>query len=205
MKYENASKGLMMVFIGEIIVLVSSVIGMLTDNLATVLRIADIVALAIALTGLSMAGKDDRDYRSAYILNIVEIVVLLVGTILLGIVLAAAVGNSSSGLLLGVLIGTLLLSVAAPVFKLLILYRVCMTTARLAASLAGICRAVWLINLICTLVALVAGVLSAIGVFVSTALVAAAGALAIIAAIASIVGSVLYLYFLYKGSRELAA
>ena len=49
------------------------------------------------------------------------------------------------------------------------------------------------------------GVVSATGVFVSTALVAAAGALAIIAAIASIVGSVLYLYFLYKGSRELAA
>ena len=100
----------------------------------------------------------------------------------------------------------ILTSVISPILDLVILYLVCMTTARLAASvgrddIARTGRTVWMINIVCTVVGVVLTLLTLV---MPLAMLGIAVVISAIGSIASLVGAILYIVFLYKASVALA-
>ena len=178
-RYPNASDGLKLMFYGEILVIIGTLLVWLPLVGVLLLLIGGIVSLV----GLNRAGKDDEGYRTAFMLNIINIIVGLFSG-----------GN-----------GTLsaIMSIISSLISLAVIYFVCTTTANLLHSVGAVeteqrGRTVWNINLVCTVVSVVLMLLAFIPI---VNILAAVGM--IIVVIAELVGYVLYLMFLNASYQAL--
>ena len=174
--YPNAARGLRLIFWSQVLPIIGAILSW-TVILYFIGAILILVGYVMYLVGLNKAKVDDPGYGTAFTLAIVELVLTIVGMFLPGVVI--------------------LTSVISPILDLVILYLVCMTTARLAVSvgrddIARTGRTV--IGVVLTLLTLV----------MPLAMLGIAVVISAITAIASLVGAILYIVFLYKASVALA-
>ena len=183
--YPNAARGLRLIFWSQVLPIIGAILSW-TVILYFIGAILILVGYVMYLVGLNKAKVDDPGYATAFTLAIVELVLTIVGMFLPGVVI--------------------LTSVISPILDLVILYLVCMTTARLAASvgrddIARTGRTVWMINIVCTVIGVVLTLLTLV---MPLAMLGVAVVISAITSIASLVGAILYIVFLYKASVALA-
>lgn len=88
MNYSNAKKGFSKLFVAEMLMILSSVLGTFTDKaivLGLVAVIMMIVAFFINLSGLSLMAKDDKGYKKAYNFTIAGIIIT-VAAVIVGVI-----------------------------------------------------------------------------------------------------------------------
>lgn len=174
MKDMTVSKALKWIFIAAILQIFS--------GLGVIGSILGIIAFVLNLVALYGAGKLEQGYNTAFVLSIVGIVLSVLSLI--------------NSVVLGTIVG-----IVSAVVELAILYFVINTTCNLLRAngsddVAQKGDTVWKINLICTVAVVVLLLLLAIVPLL-------AAFLTIVVAIVSIVGSILYLIFLYKSYNAL--
>ena len=180
-QYPNAAEGLRLMFIGQIVVIV----GSLLIWVPLVGSLIVIAGTAAGLLGIYKAGADDENYRSALVFQAVNLVVGVVNGFL---------GDGILGSLLGIV---------SAVLGLLVVYTVCNTTSNLLHSvgnepLAERGQTVIKIYLACTAVSVVCQVLGVVPILNIIAGLAAAAA-----ALVQVVGYIMYLLFLSGSSKAL--
>lgn len=191
---QNISKGLTMIFIGQILQLLSFI--------PAVGWVCGLVGLILFLVGLSGAGKYNPDYKKAFTLTIVNIFVSFIASIL---ALAsawdtiAAYAGVNSGLgFTGIL--SVLFSIATLVISLMVVQIICRTTAATinmpiwtskSDTVIKLYSAVFIINI----------VISFIGLFPFA--YAITDVLSIITGIIAIVGGILFLMFVNGAKKVL--
>lgn len=179
--YPNAAQGLYKVFLSQILM----IIGVLT----AFILIGGIVALVgqvLYLVGLYQAKQDDEGYAGAFSLAIISLIVSFLG----GFFGDSLMGN--------------LFSLISSILGFVILYLVCSTTALLVGSLGFDALArqgyiVWMINLVCTIVSVICGILQLVPVLNLLTI-----PVLLVTAIASLVGGVMFILFVYRASEALA-
>lgn len=180
--YPNAAKGLKLLFVAQILVLIGVPL-----TLVLIGPLFMIVGFVLEPVALFRASSDDPGYRTALYASVANLV--------LGVIVSWLLDSGSFLYSAANLLSTLL--------SLLIVYLVCTTSCRLLAGLDSAVAArggtVVKIYVLCTAVNLVCSVLALIPL-----VNVVASLLSLVANIAQIVGYVMYLTFLYSGSRALA-
>lgn len=131
MMYPNATHGLERVYQSQVIALVAAVL-MIIPVINMLAAIALIVSLVLYMIGINEAGKDDENYKTAFTLIIVQLVI--------------SVLNS--------LIGGVIFDLVNEALALAVLYFVCITTNKLLKNIGADGRitdrgvVVWKINVI---------------------------------------------------------
>ena len=186
MSYPNAAHGLKTVYQSQLIGIIAAVL-MFIPVINILAAIAIVASLVLYMVGLNQTAKDDAGYRTAFTLVIAQLVVSLLGNI---------IGGTFGSIL----------SLVNDVLALAVLYYVCTTTNRL---LQNVCApesvttrgtTVWKINVICTIVEVVCGLLAMIP---SASLQLLASFVTLLAAIAQLVGTILYILYLRDAYRAL--
>lgn len=181
MRYPNASSGLRLMFIGQILMIVGAL-------LAWVPLVGFLMILAspvLEIVGLYKAGGDDEDYKGALVFAVAILIVGLIG------------GFFQEGFL------SRMLEVATSILNLLMVYSVCNTTSNLLHSIGDEEQSrrgetVIKIYAVCTAISIVCRVLGIIPIInIAAALVSA------IASLVQVVGYVMYLLFLNGSSKAL--
>lgn len=145
-----------------------------------------LVAVVLHLLALYGAGRYDRGYRTAFLLNIAALVIEVIGAIV-----------NSDGVL------GMLISVASALVNLGVIYFLCSSTARMLelegeSDLAVFGNKVWKIYLACIIISLILVVVMAIPV------INILGSLTVILlSILQVVSCVMLIVFLYRSSRRL--
>lgn len=88
MNYSNAKKGFRKLFVAEMLIILSNILGAFTDKalvLGLVAVIAMIVAFFINLSGLSLMAKDDGGYKKAYNFTVAGIIIT-VAAVIVGVI-----------------------------------------------------------------------------------------------------------------------
>lgn len=194
MCYPNAAAGLKTVYQAKLVGLISIVL--LIVPIVQIFAVAAMmIAGFLALVGLYQCRKDDKGYRTAFILVIAGLVADLASELISGTEgIAGVCGN--------------ILSMADGILSLASLYFVCITTNRLlkevdaAGNLIDRGIVVWKLNVICTVILIVCYLLRMIPGDITPII---AGYLAIFAVIAQIVGILLYIQYLRSAYRTLEA
>lgn len=176
-RHPNAAEGLKLIFYSQVV----SILSVFLTAIPVVGVVLMLVAGVLNLVGLSRAAADDEGYRTAFQLTIAAIVLNLAGVFVL----------------------TGILGQVASILSLVVIYFVCMTTARLLRdngedALAARGELVWKINLTCTVVSVVCYVLAFI-----PAISVLAAIVSMVMVIVSLVGAVLYMVFLSKSYKVL--
>ncbi|MCM1025474.1 MAG: hypothetical protein NC432_03525 [Roseburia sp.] len=181
---QEAKAGLNKMFIAQIGAVVCVLLALipLVDVLA---GLAAWVFVILSLVGLKQAGKDIEGCKTAFLLTIIDLVVTVLHTFL------------NAGVF-----GTIL-SLADTILSLAVIYFVCTSVGETmkqigASNEAQLGHTVWIINLVCAAVSVVTSILAVIPL-----LNLIAGLADILVAIASLVGSVLYIIFLYRSSAAI--
>lgn len=178
--YPNAAKGMKWVFIAQILAIVS-----IPLMLILVGGITAIVGMGLELVGLFKMGEDDDNYKPAFYVAIATLVVSFL------------TGFAGEGIL------STLLGIVSSILNLFIVYQVCTTTGNLLTgrdeALAQRGATIIKIYFVCTVVDIVCTVLSIVPLVNIIAAVAVA-----VSTIASLVGYIMYITFLYSGSKALA-
>ena len=198
MRYPNAAGGLKMLFLAQILAIVSVVVIVVGSVLSVVslgllsfvVILGSLLAIAVSvigILGLSKAGADDEGYRG--------VIVFVVVSLVLGIVAdRLPEGLSFLGSLLGIV---------ESILSFLVVNAVCQTTSNLLYSqgnnvLAERGATVCKLYLICTavdVVCTVVGVIPIVNIL--------AGLAGFVGSIVAIVGYILYLSFLSSSSNAL--
>lgn len=186
--YPNAAKGLNRIFLSQILVIVGVVLA-LTFNVVTamVAVVLAVVSAVLYLMGLYRARMDDQGYGMALTLVIVSLVLGLVqGIFREGSLMYTA------------------LEVACSALDLITLYLVCRTTSQLAGGrgredIARQGHRVWVVNLACVVTAVLINVVLGRPVMHRDTL----RLLLLVALVLTVVGTVLYVKFLYQASKAL--
>lgn len=181
-QYPNAANGMKLMFIGQIL----TIVGTLLIWIPLVGSLIVIAGFVVEIVGLYKASSDDETYRTALMFMAIGVVVNLIA------------GFLEEGIL------TSLLDVVVAVLSLLAVVQVCTTTSNLLHSvnndaLAQRGSTVIKLYVVCTVVSIVCDVLGVIPI-----VNVVAGLVSVVAAIAQLVGYILYLMFLYSGSKALA-
>lgn len=180
-QYPNAAAGLRLMFIGQILTIVGTLL-IWVPLVGSLIIIAGTVA---ELAGIYKAGADDENYRGALVFAAAALVVNIIS------------GFVGEGIL------SSLLSVVSTVLNVLVVYTVCNTTSNLLHSvgnetLAQRGQTVIKIYMICAVVVVVCQILAVVPILnIIAALVV------IVAAIVQVVGYVMYLLFLNGSSKAL--
>ena len=161
------------------------IIATILSKLSFLLAILGIAALLMNLLALFSAGRRDRGYMTAFFLSIISIVVVVVGAIFQKVEVISSLFNI---LTLAINLGVLYFVVKTTNGQL---------TEIGASEVVEKSYAVWKLNLICTVAAMVLTVLQMI-------VPALARTLAIAVTIVEIVAAILYMIYLYKSSKALA-
>lgn len=181
MRYPNAAQGLKLMFLGQILMIVSSFFFLIPILGLVLLAAAEV----LELLGIYTAGKDDENYRGA-------------------LVFAAAL--LAAGLISGLLqpgFLSSLLGLASSVLNFLVVFSVCNTTSNLLHSVGQEAlsqRGALVVKIFaaCTAVSLLCQLLSIIPIVnIAAALVSG------IAGLVMVVGYVMYLLFLNNSSQAL--
>lgn len=180
-QYPNAAEGLRLMFIGQILVIVGTLL-IWVPFVGSLIVIAGTVA---GLLGIYKAGADDENYRGALVFQVISLVVGVVN------------GFLGDGIL------SSLLGIVSMVLSLLVVYTVCNTTSNLLHSLgneplAERGQTVIKLYMACTAVSIVCQVLGIVPI-----LNIIAGLVMVVAAIVQVVGYVMYLLFLNGSSKAL--
>lgn len=180
-QYPNAASGLRLMFIGQILMIAGALLAWV-PFVGGLLLIAAPIA---ELVGIYKAGEDDENYRGALVFAALVLVV-----------------NFVSGFLGDGFLG-FALNVASEILGLLVVFSVCNTTSNLLHSVGGEelsqrGRTVIKIYTACTAVSILCQVLGIIPVINIAAAVVSG-----IAGLVMVVGYVMYLLFLYGGSKAL--
>ncbi len=181
MRYPNASGGLRLMFIGQMLMIVG-VLLVWVPFVGALLVIASPVA---EIVGVYKAGNDDENYRGALVFAALILVVNLIS------------GFFGAGLL-GFLLG-----VASEILSLLVVFTVCNTTSNLLHSIGQEALSqrggtVIKIYAACTAVSIVCQVLGIIPIINIAAAVVNA-----VAGLVAVAGYIMYLLFLYSSSKVL--
>lgn len=176
--YQNAGNGLKVIFASQIIAIVGNIVPGIIGS------IVGAVAMVLTLLGLKQAAMDEEGYNSAFIFTIINLVIGFL--------------NKGNGLLSSVL------SAAGSILSFCILYCICNSTKKLLDSagensLANLGTAVWVINVMCTIVVIVIRFVAWIPI-----LNILAGIAAILTLLVALVGAILYLVFLSKSGNALS-
>lgn len=181
---QEAKSGLKKMFIAQI-GSVACVVLMLIPLINIIAALATLVFLVLSIVGLYQAGKDIEGCKTAFLLTLANLVVSVL----------------KSFLGIGIL-GTIL-TLASAAISLAVIYFVCTSVSEVmtkigSSDVAKNGHTVWMINLICTAATVLITILALIPV-----LNVIANFASYIVAIASLVGSVLYMIFLYKSSNAI--
>ena len=184
-KYENASSGLKMVFIGAIGAIICGVI-LIIPIIGTI--IGGLVFLILSLIGLYKAGMDIDGCKKAFMCNIINLVISVLKTFLGAVPVLG-----------------LLLNLAGYVFSFLVVYLVCSSVAAVMrdmghADIAANGELVYKINFVCYIATIVLSILAVIPLVNILA-----GLASIVVSIVILVAQILYMIFLYKSSNAMAA
>ena len=184
-QYPNAAEGLRLMFIGQILAIVSVVL-LWVPFVGALLSLAAIVAV---LAGIYKAGMDDENYRGALAFAAVNLLISLVFSVLQVMQI--------SGLLADVL------DVASDILSLLMVYVVCNTTSNLLHSLGNETlsqrgQTIIKIYAVCTVISIVCRVLGIIPI-----INIAAKLVSVVAALVQLVGGIMFILFLYSSSKVL--
>lgn len=180
--YSHAANGLKKVFMAEIIAIIAAVLSAI-PFLGIVGMIGSVVCLCLTVMGLNEASMDDEGFRTALILSVVNIIVSL---------FTSGDGTFSS-----------IMSIVSSVLSLASLYYVCHSSAKLLRyvgedSIASDGDTVWNINLICTIAAVICGILSIIPLINILAAIAS-----VVIVIVELIASIMYMIFLNNCSKAL--
>ena len=85
MMYPNATHGLERVYQSQIIALVAAVL-MIIPVINILAAIALIVSLVLYMIGINEAGKDDENYKTAFTLIIVQLVISVLNSLIGGVI-----------------------------------------------------------------------------------------------------------------------
>lgn len=189
-----AGKALKLMFIGALVALIATALGMI-PVISAVSGIVALVGGVISLIGLIQAGPAHKLYGRAILMLILSVVLSLVSG---GLMVAAILAGSGAMMALAIVV---LLGIS--IFGLLQIYFICSATSTLLREAGNETSAakgdtVWKINAVCYIAT---GVLSVVSLVAPTT----AGILGIITGIVSIVGSVIYVIFLKEGTETLSA
>lgn len=191
--YPNAAQGLHKVFLAQILPVVGVVLVLFSLSSLQLMVMMTMVTVVLAivsgilnLMGLYQARQDDQGYANAFYLVIATLVVNVLSNLL------------GSGFL------SSLLSLVANVLNLAILYLACATTSLLLTSLgqeelARKGHTVWMINLVCTVITVACDLLAFIPVINLLTV-----PIMLVTLIAALIGSVMYILFIYRASKALA-
>lgn len=177
--YRTAGKGLYFLFIGQILALLAIIpfLGL----------IALVAGAVFSLYGLYTMSQADSDYQTAFILTIVNAAVSVVGNLFF----KTGVMHSVMGIVQDIL-------------GFMIVYLICNTTGKLlygiSNALSDRASLLWKIYLVCTVIAVVCSLLSAVPIL--NILAALVGW---IVAIVQLAASILYLIFIWKSQQTLQA
>ena len=174
MSYPNAAHGLKTVYQSQLIGIIAAVL-MFIPVINILAAIAIVASLVLYMVGLNQTAKDDAGYRTAFTLVIAQLVVSLLGNIIGG-----TFGSILS--LVNDVLALAVLNVCAP------------------ESVTTRGTTVWKINVICTIVEVVCGLLAMIP---SASLQLLASFVTLLAAIAQLVGTILYILYLRDAYRAL--
>lgn len=175
-----AGQGLMFVFTGQIVALFSFIpfLGFA----------ALIIGAVISLYGLYTLSKATIDYKNAFTLTLV------------GMVIGILANFFSGGFMGGVL------SILKNIVSFLVVYYVCTSTGHLLSGMnmaqaytqAERARTIWMLYAVCMAISIACGLLSYIPIInIMAALVS------VVTAIVQLVASILYLIFLYNSQKLL--
>lgn len=186
-QFPNAGDGLKKMFIASLGAIICSVCAII-PLINLIAALAAIVFLVISLIGLNSLGKDIEDCKKAFILTIVRMVVSFFASLLSKVAVVGA-----------------LLDIADSVIALLVVYFVCIPVSKVlsqigAADAANLGQTVWKLNLVCYVIAIVAGILAVIPALAALVLV-----ISIAVLIAGLVGLIMYTVFLYKSYQAFGA
>ena len=180
--YKNISDGMNKMFIAQIGAIICTIIAII-PVIGIIGGIGAIVFAIISMIGLYKCGQEVAECKTAFILTIANIVLSLLGNVKFIGVIA---------------------NLASTVVSFLIIYLVCTSIGKIlkdagSADVADLGDKVWKINFICAIAGVIIGILALIPIIKILA-----GILGIVVAIAEIVAGVMYIIFLYKGSKALA-
>lgn len=180
--YPNAAQGLKYLFYAEIVAVAATLL-IWVPLLGSILAL---VSLVLSLVGLNMAGRDHQGFHTAFTLSIVALVISVVSTFL-GIGILGAI-----------------LNVISAVVNLAIVYYVVTTASILAhimdnEELPRKGRTVWTLYLVCSIIVVMCSVLMVVPLVNLVAVV-----VTWVVAIIQLVAYILYMIFLYSGSKVLA-
>ena len=85
MMYPNATHGLERVYQSQVIALVAAVL-MIIPVINMLAAIALIVSLVLYMIGINEAGKDDENYKTAFTLIIVQLVISVLNSLIGGVI-----------------------------------------------------------------------------------------------------------------------
>ena len=85
MMYPNATHGLERVYQSQVIALVAAVL-MIIPVINILAAIALIVSLVLYMIGINEAGKDDENYKTAFTLIIVQLVISVLNSLIGGVI-----------------------------------------------------------------------------------------------------------------------
>ena len=180
MGYINAGKGLKTMFTAEIGAIVSAVIMIIPFIGAVVGGIGVIVFSILSVYGLYVAGKDFEGLRNAFLLTIVSVILSLLAFI-----------PPIKGFI----------SILSSIISLMVVYFVCNSLKDALvgmgkSDIAGLGQTVWTITLICTVLDVILSIIALIPIIGIVAKF-----LLFFVGIGSLVGSIMYLVYLYKCSN----
>lgn len=198
-----AGNGMRKMFVAQIISLVAAGAVLLVALLALVAGgmgsaglivivglaafVAIIVSAIMSLMGLYSAGPAHANFKTAFTVTIINIVVNIIGSFF------------KEGLLAG------LFDVANVVLGFLVVYFVCTAASELLTQKGDDYQAdrgtlIWKMYFVCTAIAVVCSILAVIPIIGALAAI-----VSVISSIVELVASILYLVFLYKASESLLA
>ena len=176
----TAGRGLMFVFTGQIVALFSFIPFL---GLAAL-----IIGAVISLYGLYTLSQATIDYKNAFTLTLVGMVI--------GILANFFTGGFMSGVL----------SILKNIISFLVVYYVCTSTGQLLSGMsmaqaytqAERARTIWMLYVVCMAISIVCGLLSYIPIInIMAALVS------VVTAVVQLVASILYLIFLWNSQKLL--
>lgn len=181
---QDAKSGLKKMFIAQV-GSIACIVLMLVPIVSVIAALATLVFLILSILGLYQAGKDIEGCKTAFMLTIANLVVNVLKSIF------------GSGLALTIL------TLAQSVIATMIIYFVCTSVSEVmtkigSSDVAKTGRTVWMINLGCYAASIVISILSLIPL-----INVIAGIAGYLVSILSLIGSALYMVFLYKSSSAI--
>lgn len=202
MKYPHAKKALVLLIVCFFLGLVGSLVGGILDVAITEGVAGTIVTLAVtAIVGImtivayGIGGKDNKNFKTAFVVELISVIVTLVGAIL------SVVGNGATW-------STIIykvLTIIGDALGIAIFYYVCKACGEVtdAPAIKHFAKVAYTWYTVAVCIVLVAAIVAIIGAAVASEVVATvAVVISVIGVIADLVAEILQLILIFKANKH---